>query len=589
MWNMDLFVKEENEPPLQQAERKVKRGDVALVSRQEGEILWTSVLYIRKHLISVQQKLDDFFQDGVKKRLYIRGPPGCGKTCFCLLWARQLSVRDRRRVLIIQFRPKESCLIWIQEADGTLWRMNRFVDSDDLRASVKDVLKKNKEEKGNPFDLCVHDGVIDELAVCTSMLSTLNTAVANEEIRKVIHVTSLAFSLSTGGQNLDSMTGNISQMALDSWTEEDYQEALQCKKFRAELTKCGTNSFGKDFNITAESVDSEDDDRDEAVDESMESSDDMDVEGKAATVTDDESRIMEILKAKYYYAGGSARFMFMYQIQEVKTQLDKRLNNVEDKDWASFARSSVSSGTSSSVNTLMQQFEEKCTPVSKYVLFCAYDKCKTKLVKSVRAAADAVNNPSLKGWAFELEQIDLIRLSLESVEANPSFITNNMGLSFRPHAAIDFDGKTIKTIGTAGNDGTVIWCLKWNQGCFDTAFFQNSTLVTLQFTVSKEHTFKPKYIRWLRDAMSKNGVVVDKFLHVGVADVNDFQFDVDTAGIGRPDNTNEPEFTIKAYHSRPLVKQAAGPNFTFQANLSPALTTVDMWPLAATKKRARQK
>ena len=240
---MDLFAKEENEPPLQQAQRKVQRGDVALVFRREGEISWTSALYIREHLISVQQQLDDFFQDGSKKRLYVRGPPGCGKTCFCLLWARQLSVRDERRVLIIQFRPKESCLIWIREADGSLWRMNKFVDSDDLRALVKEVLKKNTEEKGPPFDLCIHDGVIDKLELCTKMLSTLNTAVANEEITKVIHVTSLAFSLSTGGQNLDSMTGNIVQMTLDSWTEEDYQEALQCNEFSAELTKSRTNSF----------------------------------------------------------------------------------------------------------------------------------------------------------------------------------------------------------------------------------------------------------------------------------------------------------------------------------------------------------
>ena len=314
----------------------------------------------------------------------------------------------------------------------------------------------------------------------------------------------------------------------------------------------------------------------------------MDVDGTAATVTDDASRIMEVLTAKYYYAGGSARFMFMYQIQEVKEQLDMSLKNVEEKDWPSFARSSVSSGTSSSVNTLMQQFAERCTPISKYVLFCAYDKCKTKIVKSVRVAAEAVNNPSLKGWAFELEQIDLIRLSLESVDANPAFITNNMGLSFRPRAAIDFDGKSIETIGAVRNDGTVIWCLKWNQACFDTAFYQNSTLVTLQFTVSEEHTFKPKYIRWLRNALLDNGVVVDKFIHVAVADVNYFQFDVDTAGTGRSGGGNEPEFSISAYHSRPLVKQPAGQNVTFQASLSPALMTVDMWPLAATKKRARQ-
>jgi len=611
MQNTDIFVKEEEPPlPLQESEERIstfESGNVALVSRREGEICWTSVLYIRQHLISVQQKLDYFFQDDAKKKMYIEGPPGCGKTCFCLLWARLLSVRDRKRILVVQFRANESCLIWIREADGTLWRMKKLLDSDDLRVAVKHTLKKNEEEEDPPFDLCVHDGVLHSLQMCTSMLSTLNTAVANKKIGKVLHVTSLAFSLSTGGQNLDAMTGNISRMAFDSWTYTDYQEALQCKKFRDELTSRGTNIFQKDEDILIKLKLDESDgnyrDEDEADDdddnENMEfrgNMNMMDVEGKAAaaTVTDDESRIMEILKVKYFYAGGSAWFMFMFSIEEVETGLKLRLNNVKANDWASFATSSVSSGTSSSVNTLMQQFDKMCTPVSKYVLFYAYDKCKTELVKSVRAAAEAVNNPSLKGWAFELEQMDLIRLSLESVQAdmNPLFITNEVGLSFCPCAAIDFDGETIRKIKTAENEKycTIIWCLKWNQGCFDTAFLQNSTLVTLQFTVSEKHSFKPKYIRRLRDALQEKGVVVDNCVHVGVAEVNNFQFDLDTAGVGRRDNINKPEFTIDLYHSQPLVKKAVRQNFAFQANFpcTSKLTTVEMFPLAATKKRARQ-
>jgi hypothetical protein len=44
------------------------------------------------------------------------------------------------------------------------------------------------------------------------------------------------------------------------------------------------------------------------------------------------------------------------------------------------------------------------------------------------------NNPALKGWAFELEQIDIICLSLESPEENTLWITNNTGLLFYPRA-----------------------------------------------------------------------------------------------------------------------------------------------------------
>ena len=80
----------------------------------------------------------------------------------------------------------------------------------------------------------------------------------------------------------------------------------------------------------------------------------------------------------------------------------------------------------------MQQFERKASPVSKYVLFRAYDKCKSELVNSVKAVAHASDNPTLKGWAFELQQIDLIRLALESQAAHPEHVTNRKGLSFCP-------------------------------------------------------------------------------------------------------------------------------------------------------------
>jgi hypothetical protein len=76
------------------------------------------------------------------------------------------------------------------------------------------------------------------------------------------------------------------------------------------------------------------------------------------------------------------------------------MNSVNQGDWASFTQRSISSGTDSAINTLMQQFERVCTPLSKDVLFCAYEKCKSALVKSVRAATDSSRNPALQGWAF---------------------------------------------------------------------------------------------------------------------------------------------------------------------------------------------
>jgi hypothetical protein len=115
-------------------------------------------------------------------------------------------------------------------------------------------------------------------------------------------------------------------------------------------------------------------------------------------------------------------------------------------------------------------------------------------VKAVKAAAVWSKNPAMKGWAFELEQIELIHMSFESNlsrqnmwtrwwwtwwdQEHRRFITNKQGLSFRPDSEIEFDEENLTTIGDV-QDGTIIWCLKWNQGCFDVAFYKEKTLFTL--------------------------------------------------------------------------------------------------------------
>ena len=65
----------------------------------------------------------------------------------------------------------------------------------------------------------------------------------------------------------------------------------------------------------------------------------------------------------------------------------------------------------------------------------------TDPVNSVKVAVSSNNNPAFKGWAFELEQLDFIRLSLESPPENPLLVTNDSGLSFYPCSPSTFDEK----------------------------------------------------------------------------------------------------------------------------------------------------
>lgn len=574
------FVLEDAEPSLQPAEA-VKKGDVSLVYRREHEKAWCSVLYIGQPLVDLQAKLDGFVANGSEKsRCYIRGPPGSGKTCFLYLWARLYSVLNQKRVLIVQFREKESSFVWIRERDGGLYKMGKAIESSKLGEAVDDVITKSENAK-TPFDLCIHDGAIDKLRLCSEMLSKLNTAVTNGVFTRVIHVTSLAFSLSTGGQLL-SVDGPVLRLSLDSWKEETYLEAVRCTEF---INAMETNSgpFIQDLRqalVKDSEADNSDEKDGEAVsnDDKESGADSSDVKGKI---------VEEVVTEKYFFAGGSARFMFQFSLHELREELDIRMGAVDNNEWLYFAQNAVASGTPSAVNTLMQQFNLRCSPVSKYVLIHAYDYCREQLVMSVRAAAASSGNSTLMGWAFELEQIHLIRTSLNSKDPDIKYITNGNGWSFRPTSEVEFDESKFQSYSCSPGSSIVIWCLKWNQGCFDVAFFMNATLITVQFTVSEKHSLKPQYIRQLRQALLDKKETVNKVLHVGVREVDwqELEFKTDTRGMGRQVNDEAAEFEIDVCRS-PQLKEIAGVDAEFNfTGTSILMRSEKMYPLG--RKRSR--
>jgi hypothetical protein len=196
--------------------------------------------------------------------------------------------------------------------------------------------------------------------------------------------------------------------------------------------------------------------------------------------------------------------------------------------------------------------------------------------------ADRIDNPALKGWAFELAQIDLIRLSL--VSPIPQYVITKNGWSFYPRSSIEFDEENLLAGPVA--DGTIIWCLKWNQGCFDVAFYDRETLFTIQFTVSKKHDLKPNFIRKLRDALAEKGVTVVNCIHVAVGEAEGFKFDVKEEGTGRQRNNEDPLFTINAYWSPPLVVTDQQPTTFEFPNDAQASNVIKMWALGSAKRKS---
>jgi hypothetical protein len=87
------------------------------------------------------------------------------KHAFLSVGACLRSVNDNKRVLIVQYRPKDACFVWIREAGGDLWGTKEGIEPVDILEEVKKVLDESKATK-TPFDLCIHDGVTVGKDVC---------------------------------------------------------------------------------------------------------------------------------------------------------------------------------------------------------------------------------------------------------------------------------------------------------------------------------------------------------------------------------------------------------------------------------------
>jgi hypothetical protein len=376
------------------------------------------------------------------------------------------------------------------------------------------VVKKILSERApaDKFDVCICDGVRINDAKCKTLRAVLDgrlvgavdsrteDSVIDKKFFKLIFVFSLQIRISPGKETKGDH-GVVQEMAFDSWQEEDYDKAAASALMDDEPTKA---ILLRDWPMAAK------------------------VLGTRTRKRNDRKRVLQVVKMKFHYAGGCPRYMFEMDVQALLSSLDVGFEAVEDP--IVFTKT----GLAGKANSLMQQFSIEggttmCTAVSKYVLLLAYKECRAKLTKAVRAVAEATSNPTLKGWAFELSQLDIIRSALEANGTTASRAVKNNKLTFSPMAEVNFDGSTLD-----GNvkSGSVIWCSKYNQALYDVAFFWEKTLVTLQFTRAAKHSLKLVQMRHLRNAIIKQKTEIEFIVHLGVVEEN-----VGAFSFGKVDNS----------------------------------------------------
>ena len=530
----------------------VSEGDVLSLDRvEQGERSCTTI-YISPHLMERKKVFDEFVASKRFKQLYIAGPPGCGKTLFISLLVRMYAKKENKRVLFVAYRDKGKCLVFVFQG-----RNVQQLSAHTSKENLFDVLTGLTDKEH--FDMVVYDGVRDSIPQSSGVLSLLNEQVEDSKISKVLHVTSLAFRIKDG--DVLPYYLRIHQLDyFDSWERGIYTDAIHKMFISGKLKQWLEQEIKDSAGSSDESSTTQNND------------------------SDMPAMIESYVDFKYFYAGGSARFMFDYNVEDLRGYLQGLIEALKDDQWQALT-SSVPSMTDDAVNTLMQRFRDrhglaKCAPVSRYIAMIAYEKCGEKVVTAVSTAATRTGNPSLKGWAFELQQLEIIKKGFHPTPSS-THIFSDSGLAFLPTRQVHFDGTNLEgNIDGTNLEGnvdvpqtTVVWCLKWDQGCFDVALYSKPVLVTLQFTVSETHSLKLEYVRELREAFSSRGINVETVAHIGINEDGQLHWKSAT-GTGR--GNCEVDFTIQLNTSSPLKASSMPYNPNAARLLLPNGTPVEM-------------
>lgn len=467
---------------------EIVTGAVIPITRFEDDKMTQIMLYIRAHLVDQFERVYSFLDDTNSNTLYATGAPGCGKTCFFWMMAGML-MKQGKTVLFIQYRTALGCQIWVLKGNRGDFRAQRVISPDLVTKTLDVDVNDFVSTQPRKFDVCICDGLLmhqQHSIDLVERLGRLKGQTKSAKISKLILVTSLQFSLNMkGGEAQVSHTDPTVFVSFDSWLEDDYQLAI-----KSDLVK---DSFVKDvllhdwLTLTGGNAgipavaQGEILSNDTQQVESIEPTDDQDI-----VQLSEEQKIEQAVVLKYYLAGGCARYMFQWDVDTLLTKLKLFFENVPPNEWSSFIKTNMAASTNTAVNSLMQRFSAgpgsfTCFAVSKYVLLRAHMECREELTKAMKGLGDATSNPVLKGWAFELGQLDEIQLALDANRTGTCTAVGNNKLNLVPKAEIAFDGMNMidgvngLPAGEMVNN-TFIRCLKYNQGCFDAAFYFDETI-----------------------------------------------------------------------------------------------------------------
>jgi hypothetical protein len=177
-----------------------------------------------------------------------------------------------------------------------------------------------------------------------------------------------------------------------------------------------------------------------------------------------------LLAAKYYFAGGSSRFMFSTRTEEVTEKLNRGLISVAD--ISPYLYGDVGDRSPQVVNRLLgrlphpkEKFDFRVFIISRYASLLFTKKMGPEKVLVYADYLASLRNPSLMGWIFEMLFFSVLRhRGVHLVDAK------NQRMVWTKAEPLLFDPLSFKFTEEATRNSVWYQPQKWNQGAYDAVF-----------------------------------------------------------------------------------------------------------------------
>ncbi|KAJ3332569.1 hypothetical protein HDU76_013817 [Blyttiomyces sp. JEL0837] len=356
--------------------------------------------------------------------LWILGPPGIGKSVSSMAF---LSTIDRAlwTITLIHVGSYAMPTICVRYCGGT-----KYYTEIIHAQTISEILTDEEGKNHIVFldGLVTHHSNVHHLTACVRWLR-------GDFGRHRLVITSASTSRGKTSLVEDDNLG-VEEFFVDSWQLDDYLEAVKHEDFY--------QSVEKNLDACETAVD--------------------------RTTSTDMNVRTEFVKSKYYFAGGSAQFMFAYPTSTVITQLDSYV--MAGSDVLKYIGNPRGDYLNGIVNSLFSSFVHernwKLGIISQYAAFAIAIRQGPSFVQNIASALRFERNHSmdeglLEMWLFASLRKGGVKLYVHSHDANPAVVWSEANIRM-------FDPRNLST-GLCFN----VWLkpITWNQGGYDAVFFDD--------------------------------------------------------------------------------------------------------------------